>query len=371
MFTVRQFDSKTISWWYMERGNIDFYPSYQRKGGIWSPKDKAYLIDSILNDYDMPKIYIADFTYVNTLLNEKKKPFAIIDGKQRFEAIFDFFDSKLRLAEDFQFFQEKGLKLGGLSYQELKISYPKVASKFEIYNLPVMSVISDEESKINELFVRLNRNKPLLGAEVRSAMKGKVPILIKNLANNKFFKEKIKFSTKRKQDENVAAKILLTEFRGKFVDTKKIHLDRFVEEGIKSESVGFNRAAQRAEKILSRMASVFKKKDPLLKASGAIPLYYWLFKDTYPDYQEAYQFLVSFEKERQVNRKRAMDSKTKKIADRRLLEYDIAIRNSNDEGSLSKCYVIMIEKYISQLDEKIKNEEQNGEKKTTNINSTL
>ena len=65
-------------------------PVYQRRGGLWSPKNKAFLIDSILNDFDIPKLYIADFTWGNTTLNHQSKAYAVIDGKQRFETIFDF-----------------------------------------------------------------------------------------------------------------------------------------------------------------------------------------------------------------------------------------------------------------------------------------
>ena len=45
MFRVRTFESRTLSWWYNERKNIDMNPQYQRKGGLWSADDKALLID--------------------------------------------------------------------------------------------------------------------------------------------------------------------------------------------------------------------------------------------------------------------------------------------------------------------------------------
>src|SRR5207249_3787695 len=89
---VTPFEAKTLSWWRARRTKIDMEPAYQRRGRLWSIADKAYLVDSILNGFDIPKLYIADFTYTDTVLNKKKLPYAIIDGKQRFEAIFDFFD---------------------------------------------------------------------------------------------------------------------------------------------------------------------------------------------------------------------------------------------------------------------------------------
>ena len=93
-----------------------------------------------------------------------------------------------------------------------------------------MSVITSEESLINELFVRLNSSKPLTGAEIRSALSGEVPEMIKSIASHNFFVDCVSFADNRKQDENLAAKLLLLEFRGKFTDTKKRHLDSLVKE---------------------------------------------------------------------------------------------------------------------------------------------
>ena len=70
MFEVNTFDPKTLVWWFDERDNIDFSPPYQRRGNIWSEFDKQFLIDSILNGFDVPKVYIADFSFGNSDLNE-------------------------------------------------------------------------------------------------------------------------------------------------------------------------------------------------------------------------------------------------------------------------------------------------------------
>ena len=350
MFKVRPFESKTLSWWYSERDNIDFGPMYQRYGGLWSKSDKAYLIDSILNEFDIPKIYIADFTYIDTPLNQKNKSYAIIDGKQRFEAIFHFFDGKLVLNDEFEYSRNPSLKLGGLSYKDLKANYPKIASQFENYNLSVMSIITDEEEKINDLFVRLNRSKPLTGAEIRSAMSGQVPKLIKKIAKHPFFKNKIRFSVKRKQDENVAAKLLLIEFRGNFVDTKKYHIDRFVEEGIKSESTDFARAADRVEKVLDEMTDVFNEKDPLLTSSGILNIYYWLFRRYSTLYKyDLREFLVDFDRDRTRARKiakRQFFQEDEKI-DKEIFDFNIIIRSPNDQAAMTIAFRIISDRLKS------------------------
>lgn len=354
MFKVRPFEAKTLSWWNGERENIDFGPIYQRYGGLWSKSNKAYLIDSILNEFDIPKIYIADFTYVDTPLNQRNKSYAIIDGKQRFEAIFDFFDGKLELSEQFEYSKEPSLKLGGLSLKDLRANYPKIASDFENFNLSVMSIITDEEEKINDLFVRLNTSKPLTGAEIRSAMTGQVPKLIKGIAQHQFFKNRIRFSVKRKQDENVAAKLLLIEFRGGFVDTKKYHIDRFVEEGIKSESTDFARSAKRVERILDEMADVFNDKDPLLSSSGILNIYYWFFRKYSRDHKnDLREFLVDFDRARTYARKIAKNlSIEDESIDRDVIDFNIIIRSPNDQGAMKMGFRIISKGFSNFLEKR-------------------
>ena len=180
MFKVIELKDRSVQWLCSHRDEIDEKPVYQRRGKVWSVKDKAFLIDSILNDYDIPKFYLADFTSVRTklvltnLLNKKKTRFAVIDGKQRIEAITEFFDSKLTLDKKFQYAAEPFLELGGLTYKDLALKYPELAQKFCNYQLAIMGVITDEPGKINDMFIRLNRSKPLVGSEIRNAMMGKV-----------------------------------------------------------------------------------------------------------------------------------------------------------------------------------------------------
>jgi hypothetical protein len=278
MFVVRPFQATTLSYWHGERDQLDLSPPYQRSSGVWSNSDKAFLIDSIINGYDIPKFYIADFSYVSSSLNLRGRPYAVIDGRQRFEAIFDFLDNRVKLNNDMVYLGEERLKLAGLLFKEIKEKFPKVAQRIENFNINVMSVLTDQEEKINDLFVRLNKSKPLTGAEVRSAMVSDVADLIRKISNNDFFKKCISFNVKRKQDENVAAKILLIEHRSAFVDTKKVNLDRFAMEASLTESE-FEHSADRVLEVLHLMSKKFKFSDPLLRSSGIIPVYYWLVKN--------------------------------------------------------------------------------------------
>ena len=336
MFEVTSFDARTVSWWYDQLDNIDMDPPYQRRGQLWSVRDRAFLIDSILNGYDVPKIYIADFSFGRTSLSKSGLQYAVIDGKQRLGAIFDFLSSKLPLASDFEWSQNPTLRLGGLSYKDLSLNHPKIASRFANFNLSVMRVITDDEAKINELFVRLNRSKPLTGAELRNAMGGVVPELIRDLCLHPFFAQRIRFSTTRRQDQNAAAKLLLLEFRGAPVGTQKPNIDRFVQEGIQAHaSVNeFVRAAERCKTVLTRMVGVFGMTDPLLASAGPLPVLYWFIRDVPPRFDPLIRpFLVQFAAARRKNQKLSKGA-TGVIIDAELALYDQLDRSTNNQGSI-------------------------------------
>ncbi len=344
MYTIRSFESRTVSWWFDQFNKIDFSPSYQRKGRLWSEKDRSYLIDSILNGFDMPKIYIADFTFYNSNLNEQRKPYAIIDGKQRLDAIFSFYKGEYTLDKDFVFFDDVFLKLGGLSFKDLKSNYPEIANKFENFNLSVISIITNDDSMINEQFIRLNKSKPLTGAELRNAMKGEVPKLSRKIIEHTFFKENIRFDTKRGQDLNIATKLLLLEFRGKFVDLKKRNLDKLVEESaVAAETTNFASTISSVNLTLDKMHSSFIQKDKLLSSSGIIPIYYWFYKNYYSKAPNLLRtFLVEFDEIRKSNR-------TAENPNTQLLIFDKLAKSLNDSSSLIGCYKILIDSYSEHL----------------------
>lgn len=331
VFVVRPFASSSISWWYAEREQIDLSPSYQRKSGVWKRKDRAFLIDSIINGYDIPKFYVADFSYSGSRLNISGKPYAVIDGRQRFEAIFGFLDDEFPLEKDSVYISDEKVSLGGLYARDLRSQHPRIMARIEAFSLSVMSVITDQESRINDLFVRLNRSKSLTGAEVRSAMQGVVPNYIRNISNTKFFNDCVSFSNARKQHENVAAKLLLLEHRGDFVDTKKATLDRFVVEAMLQEQ-GFEKAFKNVLSVLSRMGAEFAPGDPLLKSSGNLPVYYWIYRKGVenPSGCSVRDCICEFEGRRRSG-----------YYDEELAAYNLASRSANDEYTYKTRYEIL------------------------------
>lgn len=346
IFKIEQHQPRTLKWWNSRRDRIDFDPPYQRKGRLWSESDKAYLIDSILNGFDIPKLYLADFQFGDSILNEKRLPYAIIDGKQRLEAIFDFFDNKLTLDKHFKWRGDSTLHLGGLSLRDLQNRFTSVAEEFENSNLLIMSVFTDDETLINDLFVRLNRSKSLTGAEIRNAFSGPVVEVIRNLSKHVLFEENIKFSTLRAGDQNAAAKVLLFEFKGELSSTKKIDLDSFAKtENINKEKLEL--AARRVVDTFDEMREVFIPNDPLLSSAGIFPVYYWLIRETNSEFLEDIRpFLIWFEKSRKENRDLEREHGEGKGTNATYSYYDTLNRSTNDGTSHVGRHKVLREQFL-------------------------
>lgn len=373
-FRVIQMPPQTLTSWWDEKAELDLDPVYQRKGHIWSTAQKQGLVDTIINGFDVPKLYFADFTLLNSDLNENRKKYAVIDGKQRLLSIFGFFEREFSLSREFVYFENPTLRLGGLTYSDLLANHPRIARKFENFPLTIMSVVTDDEAKISELFIRLNTSKPLVGAEIRNAMIGEVPKLIRKIADHPFW-IKTKFSKLRGQDKNAAAKLLLLEHTGTFVDTKKRQLDRLVEEAnyaalaelelkedegvdpdegteeyvanavveAEAEERDVRRAADRVSRVLSRMTDIFSDSDPLLNQQAQIPVIYWLVRGL-PDSLLRYlrPFLARFEDDRAANKAIPVGDPRR---DPFLLDFELMSRTSNDQGSIGGRYRIMQERF--------------------------
>lgn len=339
---------RTLLHWYQEKHIIDMDPSYQRRGDIWPERNKQLLINSILNCYDIPKIYLADFTYTNTQLKEEKKPYAVIDGKQRLTIFFAFFDGKLRLGDTPIFYKGTELRLAGLSYSDLKSKQPLLAKQFEDFVPTVMSVISDQLEEVQELFIRLNLNVSVSGPERRNAMPGPIPPLIRKLSVHEVFRKRASFPINRGQDLNAAAKILLMEYRQGFTNTKKIDLDRFVQTNKDKSASNFGHIFKAADETLRIMTEIFEEKDKLLKSQTQLSVFYWLVKNHAGRYKKKIRTcLERIEKDRaRVRSESAARAKgaNVQISDIKLLDYNRFVRTPDDKSKQEFMYKLLEER---------------------------
>jgi hypothetical protein len=273
--------NSTILKIYSEKDLIRLDPPYQRYGDIWTLEKKRLLIDSIINDYDIPKIYF--HIYSRQESQQTGFSYAVIDGRQRLETIWQFIDGFFTLDRDFKYLSDEKIKLSGLSYNDISNDYPKIRINFDSFVLPIVGVLTDDLDLIEDMFSRLNEAVPLNAAEKRNAFGGDMASAIREVASHSFFKERVKVNNRRYQHREIAARfLLLTESlkeSQKIVDTKKVYLDimtRKYKNRRKKEVIDLK---NEVVNVLDSMNTVFSKKDDLLLSQGTMTVYFLLVKN--------------------------------------------------------------------------------------------
>lgn len=139
-----------------DKGQLDLNPPYQRKS-VWTPKDKRFFIDTILNGYPAPPVFLH-----KTIDGNGRSTYHVVDGKQRIQTIIDFRENKIRIPDDFA-----DLTLQKKRWNDLQ---RETKEKFWNYTLVVEALPSIDEAAIRNIFERINRNsRKLTNQEMRHA----------------------------------------------------------------------------------------------------------------------------------------------------------------------------------------------------------
>jgi len=301
-------DGMSIGKFLVERNVIDESPKYQRESGIWSPDKQQLFLDSLFNEFDVPKIYLHELRGKNSRYH-----FAIIDGKQRLHAIWRFLNGEIALAQDFDLYDKVKAKEHPIKpsskYADLS---PWWQETFKNTSLTVTFVHNADEEDIEELFSRLNNGEPLSAAEKRNAKAGEMVELIREVSKMSFFTQRVTFGNKRLQHHEVAAKFLLIELTEEttgdpFSDLKKRFLDKMVDNNRHLSSALRERLLKRVGESIKRLNRVFTKSDPLLSKQAYGPVYYLFLKVmtreyAHPDmYSRLRTFIEGFHAELRTN----------------------------------------------------------------------
>lgn len=345
-FECNELNDSTVMLIFLDRQRIFLDPPYQRQSEVWNLSKKQLLIDSLINSYDIPKLYFHEYDKAEVHDGQLRK-YAIVDGKQRLSAIWDFLDGKFPLSQDFEYLREPKLQLAGMTYQELSNTYPAIQARFTGRRLSVITIRTNDTDLIEDMFSRLNEAVPLNAAEKRNAFGGPVPKAIRDLVTSSFFTENTPISSRRYRHHDLACKFLLLESEKKVVDTKKARLDAFVrdykERGLSKKTA---QLAAQVKANLDLMHRFFRKDDPLLASPLMCTVYYVLFKDGVlgeprPGWNR--RVLAQFESELVENRKLA--SEESEDVDFTLLEYDRIARSPNDASTID-FRVLVLHEYL-------------------------
>lgn len=330
------------------RSQIKINPEYQRMGDIWTLEKKQLLIDSILNGFDIPKLYF--HKYIEPQLDKETgqiNRYAIIDGRQRLESIWGFIDGKFNLSEEFEYFEDKTFKAAGLSYGDLGKEYPILKLIFDQTSLPIICVETNDIGLIEEMFSRLNEAVTLNAAEKRNALGGPMAKAIIKVSNHKFFAENVAFPNRRYQHREMAAKFLLLDYSDKIIDTKRAFLDKLVKDFKKKETTDVHAYQANVEKVMNRMSKVFIKKDQLLKTQGMAVLYFLIFRNEFNNEtikRVSRKAFIDFDELRQENRRKAESELAS--AKFELLEFDSASQQGVNDGASIRFRYDILRKYL-------------------------
>ena len=266
---------------------FDLEPSYQRQSEVWGEEKRQLFIDSLLNGFDVPKLYFHQ-------LKQQRPPahlFAIVDGKQRLEAVRQFVNDKFALSEDFLdedvVDRASASQASGKRFTELTQQHPALAGRLLDRTLHIEVIETDDLEIIEELFSRLNEAVPLNAPEKRNAFGGAMPPIIRRLVRlHRFFRECLPIENTRYRQYDLVTKFLFLTDKRSFAATKKRALDDFVrfyryDKNDKNDREGKKRTAsqlgKQASAVLDAMAATFKDQDQLLTSIGLVTVYYMAF----------------------------------------------------------------------------------------------
>lgn len=162
----------------LKSSEMEIQPKYQRRRSPWPLSAKTALVDTILNNFPIPPIYLRDFVD-----KDGKRKKEIIDGQQRISTIREFYNSEFKLGRNLTDKELSGCAFETLPEEERLL--------FEEYEIPFLSIRGATDADIISIFTRLNSfSLPLNAQELRnSKFAGAFKTLVYQLASdyNKFW----------------------------------------------------------------------------------------------------------------------------------------------------------------------------------------
>lgn len=301
-----------------EQGKINLTPDFQRVGPVWSRPQKRHLIDTILRDMDIPKIYLRD-------VSGGEYDYEVIDGQQRLRAILDFCHEK---------FPTEAAEIDGEEIPETY--YGKLEGdllhRVDAYNLSVVIIREATDDEVEDMFLRLQDGSPLNAQERRNAISGTVRDFAREMAKHAFFGH-CGFNDHRLAFAHVASQMMLLELGGGECNIKKPDLEKMYRGGNFGES---SVEAREVAKTLECLHKAFPDKTPELEKFNAVSMFL-LFRYLRKHFaiagreEEIGKWFVDFETYRKEESGMPTDER-----ENELVEYQEKTRHATDsEDSLS------------------------------------
>jgi hypothetical protein len=257
----RKVEDWTVEKLHQNRTAISF-PEYQRQQNLWSVEKKSLLIDSILRDIDIPKLY---FNRIGG------NAFEVVDGQQRLWAIWGFIDGQYPLSGN-----------GGKTYVQLPQTERDAIRNYKL-QVTVFEDAPDEYLRL--LFLRLQLGLLLLTGEKLHASSGKMKDFVFNQLARHPFVNALGMPARRYAKETLCAQICINSFTRQrlpeFARTRYEDLIAFFMEyeSPRGQDLPFFRLqAKRIVSVLDRMWECFGSRSSELKNRSYILSIYLFFE---------------------------------------------------------------------------------------------
>jgi hypothetical protein len=224
---------------------LELQPDYQRNE-VWSKAAQIALIDTILRNIPMPKIYI------KSKIREEQTYRIVIDGQQRLTAILAFVENRLKLKIPHISFAE----YDGVTFADLP---EETKNQVLSYNVDFNEIYNPSDKDEKDIFHRINKyTVPLNKQELRRAdFPGEFLDLAEVLSDLDFFADNKFFSAGQKRrmlDVEYIEELLALLLEGE--QDKKDTLDEFCER-YTTFSRGSAAVKSDFESVISDIHSIF------------------------------------------------------------------------------------------------------------------
>src|SRR6266704_1080571 len=205
---------------------IDLDADYQREK-IWSRKNQEELLDSIIQNIDIPKLYVAE------VKNDDNFDYECIDGKQRMATLLNFF--KPEASED----NPLTVKIAGdkYTYKQLQKDLPQISRKVDDFELTFVIYPEIDDDLLREIFRRLQLGVRLNTGELLKTYTGTLrDFVYKEMGKDAPFLKHTHLSEKRFSRQFTLAQICINSFgraetgdfvRGRYDDLADFFKDKY------------------------------------------------------------------------------------------------------------------------------------------------
>lgn len=263
----RRVEDWTVDRLHKARARLSF-PEYQRQPNLWASEKKSLLIDSILEQIDIPKLYFNEVSRGN---------YEVVDGQQRLWAIWEYLDGEYAYRTN-----GKGKKFADLTSSQ--------QGAIQQYELQVTIFEDATDDYLRQLFVRLQLGLLLVAGEKLNAETGAMKDFVFNkMAPHRFIKE-LKMPNRRYAKQTLCAQVAINSFsRSKlniFARTRYEDLSFFFKEYEKplgQDLDDFRTQTKTILSVLDDLADCFGARVKELANRSYIVSIYFLFEELRED----------------------------------------------------------------------------------------